>query len=209
MWDEALRELKDVVLKPVARLLLGSITANQMTILGLVLGLASAVCFAVHLPVAGMLLWGLNRVADGLDGTLARLGNKQSDFGGFLDLVCDLVVYAAIPVGLTVQASSGGPAQTDRAWLALSGLLAVFYVNIGSLFYLSALIQKQQQAGSSPRVTSVPFPSALIEGFETVVFYTLFMAFPRYLVGLFTVFSLGCVVNIIQRFNWFRINATS
>ena len=121
MWDDALRGMKEIILTPIARWLLSFITPNQMTILGLVLGLASAWCFVLHLPFAGIILWGLNRVADGLDGTLARVTNTQSDLGGFLDIVCDLVVYASIPVGLTF--SQCRLQWTGRARTRMAGAL--------------------------------------------------------------------------------------
>src|SRR3989338_7487804 len=99
MWDDALRGMKEIILTPIARWLLSFITPNQMTILGLVLGLASAWCFVLHLPFAWVILWGLDRVAGGLDGALGRVTNTQSGLGGFLDIVGGLVVYASIPVG--------------------------------------------------------------------------------------------------------------
>lgn len=40
------------------------------------------------------------RVLDGLDGVVARQRNKQTDFGGYLDIVLDFTVYSIIPVAL-------------------------------------------------------------------------------------------------------------
>lgn len=36
----------------------------------------------------------------GIDGLVARVSGQQTDFGGYLDILCDFVVYAAIPIGL-------------------------------------------------------------------------------------------------------------
>jgi phosphatidylglycerophosphate synthase len=99
-------------------------------------------------------LWLFNRVLDGLDGMVARFHARQSDFGGYLDIVLDFVVYAAIPVGLYW----GNPGATNTAALIL--LLSSFYVNAASWIYLSAILEKRA-AGASARgeLTSVTMPN--------------------------------------------------
>jgi hypothetical protein len=34
------------------------------------------------------------------DGFVARLAKKQTDFGGYLDIVCDFAIYALLPVSI-------------------------------------------------------------------------------------------------------------
>ena len=41
----------------------------------------------------------LNRLLDGLDGAVAR-HRRPTAFGGYLDIVCDMVFYAAVAAGL-------------------------------------------------------------------------------------------------------------
>jgi phosphatidylglycerophosphate synthase len=48
------------------------------------------------------LLFLLNRIFDALDGTVARLRNLQSDFGGYYDIVTDFITYCMLPVGLAL-----------------------------------------------------------------------------------------------------------
>jgi phosphatidylglycerophosphate synthase len=43
----------------------------------------------------------INRLIYGLDGTIARQGGPTA-FGGYLDIVCDMVFYAAIPLGFAL-----------------------------------------------------------------------------------------------------------
>ena len=204
MLDEILREIKEVVLIPYARILVRFSSPNQMTLIGFFLGIASAYSFATGLVGWGMVFWFANRIVDGFDGTMARVSGKQTDFGGFLDMVCDMVVYALIPIGLTVYAASL-EAQINAFswhWFSLSIMLGVFYVNIGSLFYLSALIEKHNSLKKGSKTTSIAFPTSLIEGTETIVFYTLFMLFVEHLFLLYLVFSFLCCINIMHRLVW-------
>lgn len=102
-------------------------------------GLLAAGLLARQWYAWGFLGWFLNRLFDGLDGSLAREQDAASDFGGYLDIVLDFAVYAAIPLGLAL----GQPAAANFVALAL--LLASFYVNAASWIYLAALLEKRQQ----------------------------------------------------------------
>lgn len=55
-------------------------------------------------------------------------------------------------------------------------------------------------------MTSVTMQPALIEGTETVVFYSLFLLFPNHMALLFAVFGGGVVITIVQRLVWAAAN---
>ena len=107
MFDERMRRAKERVFHPLARPFV-ALPPWLLSVMGLVLGLAAAVAAWQQAYLLALLFWFFNRVFDGLDGTVARLRGAASDFGGYLDIVVDFVVYAAIPVGLAL----GG-----RGWL--------------------------------------------------------------------------------------------
>ncbi len=48
---------------------------------------------------AGALL--LSRLADGLDGAVAR-ATARTDYGGYLDIVCDFLFYGAVPLAFVL-----------------------------------------------------------------------------------------------------------
>jgi phosphatidylglycerophosphate synthase len=147
--------------------------------------------------VLALVLWALNRVLDGLDGTLARLTGQQSDLGAYLDIVLDHLIYAAVPLGLALAAG------TPAAFLALSLLLSSFYINGASWMYLAALLEKRQAgAAAQGELTTVTMPSGLIEGAETVVFYTLFLLLPGAIVPLFVIMAVLVFVTAGQRVAW-------
>jgi phosphatidylglycerophosphate synthase len=66
------------------------ITANQLTILGLLLACLVPGAFYVH-PWLGLVCLGLSAAADSLDGPLARHRGQQSTLGALLDSTADRV----------------------------------------------------------------------------------------------------------------------
>ena len=73
------------------------ITANQVSLTGFGLGMLAAVLIAhgnIWLAIVPLLL---NRLLDGLDGAVARLGGS-TDRGAFLDISLDFLFYAAVPL---------------------------------------------------------------------------------------------------------------
>jgi phosphatidylglycerophosphate synthase len=189
MFDSRLRIAKDRAFNSAAYALRG---VSPLAITGgaLAAGLGAAWCAAQGSYWSALLLFWLGRILDGLDGAVARAAGRQSALGGYLDLMTDFVVYAAIPIciwwGLRAQQSA----------LALVVMLALFYVNAASWMLLSALIEK----GNAQ--TSVAMPTGLIEGFETIVFYSLFLLFPAWASELFWVFSALVAVSALQRVVW-------
>jgi hypothetical protein len=143
MLDEKLRKLKDRWLRPLVGVA-GGLSPNALTLLALAVGLASAGAAAQQLYGLGLALWAINRVLDGLDGAVARETGQQSDFGGYLDIVADFVVYAAVPIGFFL-----GQATVELG-LSLALLLGSFYVNGASWMYLAAILEKRS-AGAGAR----------------------------------------------------------
>ena len=198
MFDHLLRGLKDRLLAPLARLCIG-IPPNLLTLVALVLGLGAAVAAAQSRWHLGLVLWLANRVVDGLDGAVARLAERQTDFGGYFDILCDFVVYAMIPVGFAQSA------QDRPEVMALVAMLASFFVNAASWMYLSAILEKRSAgAQATGELTSVTMPPAIIAGFETVVFFSLFFLFPRRTEELFMLMAVLVSVGVVQRLVWAR-----
>lgn len=189
-----MRQAKDRAFTPLAHRLL-VVPPWLFSALGLLAGLAAAAALWQQQYAAGFALWFLNRVFDGLDGAVARARNRQSDFGGYLDIVVDFVVYAAIPVGLAL-----GVGETAVS-LSLIFLLCTYYVNAASWMYLAAILEKRRLTVAD-RLTTIAMPAGIIGGTETIIFYTAFIFFPAYLVWLFSLMALLIVVTICQRLVW-------
>ena len=143
----------------------------------------------------------LSRIFDGLDGAYARLTNQTSDFGGYLDILVDFTVYGLIPLGVIIA----NPDPT--AWICLVLLEVTFFVNAAGLFFLSALIEKNQNVKKQyekdkKEVTTVKMPPALIEGCESLALFASIILFCEYQVYLYIAFATGVTITILQRLNW-------
>ncbi len=197
MFDHWLRALKDVWLTPFARMLGRNVAPNAITILACLVGLLSAGAVARAANGLAVALWLGNRVLDGLDGTMARVHGRQTAFGGYLDIVLDFTVYAAIPVAMLAAV------PTQALGMATAVLLSSFLINAASWMYLSALLE-QSAAGAKARgeLTSVTMPPGIIAGAETFALYTVFLVLPAWRTAGFYVMAALVGVNIIQRLVW-------
>lgn len=196
MLDKVLRPPKERLLIPAARLT-QRVHPTVLTLIAFGVGVLAVGAALLQEPFLALGLWLTNRFLDGLDGSAARFQNRQSDFGGYLDILLDMVVYAALPIALV--AASPSPA----GFLSLALLLAACYLNSGSWLYLAALLEKRHQgAETQGEKTSITMPSGLIEGTETVVFYCFFLCWPGQLVLLFCVFAVLVLVTVGQRLLW-------
>lgn len=123
------------------------VTPNQITVLSLVFGLASAGLYVSGIPNA--LVWGAvflygKVFLDNVDGNLARVRGTTSRFGRFLDSLADFLVTVLVYVAVTVVLirQTGLP----EYWiLGLLGLLAGF---LQSSFFVFYLVNYTTQVGS-------------------------------------------------------------
>lgn len=199
MFDHLLRLLKDRLLGPFARALGPSLSPNFISVVAFLFGIASAVAAYLGADALALLLWLANRTLDGLDGTHARVHARQTDFGGYFDIVLDFTVYAAIPCALVAAAGTMS--------LALAGmfLLATFFVNAASLMYLAAILERRQiGAAARGELTTITMPPGIVAGSETVVLFSLFLALPAWRLALFWIMGALVCANIVQRLWWAR-----
>lgn len=196
MLDNLFRHIKDRLLNPLARPL-RAVSPITLTLIALIIGLLGIGLISQNWYWGGLLCWWLNRFLDGLDGTVARIHHKQSDWGGYLDILADFVIYAGLPIALV----AGQPALTG--YLALACLLGSFYVNTASWMYLAAILEKRNQGSSSRgELTTVTMPTGLIGGTETIIFYSAFLLWPMYHLPLFTLMTVLVSLTILQRVVW-------
>jgi archaetidylinositol phosphate synthase len=104
------------------------VTPNTVTIMGLIISLASAWCFyrgasSPLLLLAAALLILLSGLFDAVDGIIARSKGKITAFGGFLDSVSDRYADAMVLAGITL----GGLCNPIAGFTALIGSLMVSY----------------------------------------------------------------------------------
>jgi phosphatidylglycerophosphate synthase len=194
MFDDSLRRARDRVGDPlIARL--GKLSPNHITWVALIAGLICAALAWQGQVWGSVLFWSLNRILDALDGMVARVHHRQTDFGGYLDIVLDFVIYAVIPFGLVLNAPS-----LER-YFALTFMLISFYVNSASWMYLAAILEKRN-ARDPELTTTVIMPAGLMGALETIIVYYVFLLFPAHIVPLFFIFGGLVFVTVLQRLIW-------
>lgn len=197
MLDLVLRPIKERLFAPVARAVGSRVSPLAVTLAGLVVGLGAAVLVARAAYVAGLVCWLANRLLDGLDGTLARSQGASSDFGGYVDIVVDFVVYATIPIAFVLAV------PTVATSLAALSLLACFYVNAASWMYLAAILERRDAgARSRDELTTITMPEGLVGGTETVLLYTTFFLWPERVAPLFLLVAALVLATVCQRIAW-------
>jgi phosphatidylglycerophosphate synthase len=191
MFDSAIRPLIDPPLRVLGRMIAATgIRANQVTLVGLALGLGGAAAIALQNFSLGLMLILASRLADGLDGAVARIHGKTA-FGGYLDIVSDFAFYAAVPVAFGIA--------MPEARLAALVLTASFILSGGS-FLASAIIAAEQ--GWETRAQgekSFYYLAGLAEGTETILFFCLFCLFPSWFAPLAWVFAAMCIATALGR----------
>ena len=204
MLDRHLRSTKDRIARPLVRVLSPWLPPLVLTGMSLVVGVGAGLAAVAGLTWISLGAWWFSRIADGLDGAVARARDGSSDLGGYLDVLGDTVVYASIPLGVAFGVD-------DRSvWIATGVLLATFYVNAVSWLFLSAVIERRTARATGHRSSSGPttivMPAGVIEGTETIVLFTLLLAFPDH--AVFWCSSMAALVgfNVLQRLHWARRN---
>jgi phosphatidylglycerophosphate synthase len=156
MLDRRAIALLRPVLVGLARLLArAGVHADHVTLAGFAVGMVAAVAIGARAYLAGLALLLASRLADGIDGALARL-SAPTERGGFLDITLDFLFYAGIPLGFAfadpaanalpaavLLAAFIGTATTFLAFAAHAaarGLKSVAYPDKG-IYYLGGLTE--------------------------------------------------------------------
>ncbi len=192
LLDRFTRRMIDPPLAIVARRVVSAgISADRVTLTGLGMGLAGAAAITFGYFELAMVLILASRFLDGLDGAVAREG-KITDFGGYLDIVCDFAFYGAVPLAFVIY----DPAQNG---VAGAFLLTSFYVNGATFLAYSALAAKRGMATTASGIKSIYYSNGLLEGTETIAFFVVLCVWPETFSLLAYVFGALCFATATLR----------
>ena len=191
MIDDRLRRYMDPPLNKVARLLRGSkITANQVTIGGFLLGLAVIPALAFQMYFLAIAIIVINRIADGLDGAIARQ-HGVTDLGGYLDIVLDFIFYSAVIFGFCL-------ALPDQA--TYGAFLIFSFIGTGTSFLALSIFAAKRSLSTDIRGTkSIYYLGGLTEGFETIVTFLMMCLFPAWFWLIASIFGALCWITTLTR----------
>ncbi len=170
MLDARLRKIIDPPLDRLGRRLahLG-VTANSVTWTGFFVGMGAWALLALESYPLALACILLNRLADGLDGAVARHG-RISDLGGYLAIVLDFLFYSGVAFFFAV----GRPEQ------ALPAAFLIFsFVGTGASFLAFAALAAKRGITTAARGTkSIYYLGGLTEGTETIALFVAICLFP-------------------------------
>ena len=191
MLDRAARRLIDPVLEQLAAAAQQrAITANQVTIAGFACGLAAMAAIALQSYGLGLLLLLANRLADGVDGALARR-NGATDLGGYLDIVLDFIIYSGAAFAFAL-------AQPDNAVAA--AFLIFSFMGTGSSFLAFAIFAaKRKLDGEEAANKSFYYLGGITEGTETILLFVVVLLFPGWFAAAAYLYGTLCWLTTIGR----------
>jgi phosphatidylglycerophosphate synthase len=143
------------------------LSPNQVTLIGLALVVANCALYVVHESTLWLgVLLAVSFAFDGLDGAVARLTNRTSKFGGYLDAIIDRYQEAAVFLVLAVV--------VENLWLPC------FLTMTGSLF----ISYNKARAAVEITIDNDTWPD-LLERLERVVILCTLLVFDPILNDIF------------------------
>ncbi len=167
------------------------IKADHITLTGFAIGILALPLLANQAFLLACLCILINRIADGVDGELARL-QGATDAGAFLDIVLDFIFYSAVVFGFAL-------ANPENNAIAASGLIFSF-MGTGASFLAYAVMAERNQ------IQNIVYPNkglhyitGLAEGTETIIMLVLFCLIPKHFPVLAWFFAAVCYATTFIR----------
>lgn len=192
MLDASLRPLIDPPLERMAKAVHhAGWTADGVTLFGFALGLLATPAIAFEAYGIGLILILLNRIADGLDGAIARI-TRKTDRGGFLDIALDFIFYSSIPFAFALAAPEAN---------ALAAAFLIFsFIGTGCSFLAYAIMAEKRGISTDIRgQKSLYYLGGITEGAETIVFLVIACVFPGWFPMFAWIFGSLCWITTATR----------
>ena len=162
--------------------------ANYISLLGLSLSFLSFYLILKDLNNIALFVFLLGRILDGVDGIIA---NKEriTEFGGFIDIVFDLISYSLVPLAFILNDNSNA--------IFGSILLATFF-GTSSAFFGIAIFENNKFIKRNPE-KSFYHVGGFMGGAITIFFLSLMFLFPEKFNLIALIFSVLCILGTIER----------
>ena len=191
MFDRQIQKYTQKPLQYIAKLFLKFISPNHMTLIGFSFGVLMCLFIIIDQYLMAIIFLFLNRLSDGLDGTMARL-QTPTPLGGYLDIVLDFLIYGGFVLSFGISEQNN---------TLLSMILLFCYIGTGSTFLAKAAIlpslTNQNLNEEIPK--SFHYAVGLVEGTETIVFMALCLLLPSLFIYFSLIFIILCLITIVFR----------
>jgi len=202
MLDIIVRKRFDPMIEKLGAFFFKNISPLFLTFFGLFFGLIGMVFLLQKLYFLALGMVFLNRLCDGLDGTVSRLSNQVSDRGAYFDIIFDMFFYCGSVLAFIYP-------YTEFYYL---GAVTLFSMMMTGMSFLAFAIfaSKYEKQIASQKNKSFFFHNSLVEGTETTLFLIAFCLKPEWFVVFAVIYSVGCWLTILSRFyivnHYFREN---
>ena len=190
MLDATMRRLIDPPLNAAAAAIGTKISANQITIGGFLLGLVSCYAVAQGMFAAALVLLLLNRLADGLDGAVARQ-TAPSDLGAYLDIVADFLLWALLPLAFLLH-------DRENA-VAAAILLSSFAMSMTVFLAFAIQAEKLGLTSEAQGKKGMYYLAGLAEGTETIAFFAFTLLYPAAFAPAALLFAAFVYLSVVGR----------
>lgn len=195
MLDARLRPIIDPPLGFIARLLAPHISANAMTTFGFICGVLCFIFIAIgSTGLAGASVYFLlaSRLADGLDGAIARINTEGgTDWGGYADIVADFLLWSFLPLAFIIL----NPANASAAAV----LLSAFAMSMVVFLAFAVMAEKRGLATDAQGRKSFFYIAGLAEGAETIAFFVIVCLAPSLFIPAAYLFAVLVYLSVIGR----------
>lgn len=190
MLDSGMRKWMDAPLNSAAKLFPYKISANSITIVGFLIGVLSFISIMKGQFALALLFLALNRLADGLDGAVARR-HGATDLGGYLDITADFLLWALLPLGFMLH-------SPDTAFAAAI-LLSSFAMSMTVFLAFAVMAEKRGTSSTAQGKKSFFYLAGLAEGTETIAFFAFVMVYPMYFTPAALIFAAIVYISVLGR----------
>ncbi|MCH1569484.1 MAG: CDP-alcohol phosphatidyltransferase family protein [Alphaproteobacteria bacterium] len=190
MLDSTMRRFIDPPLNAAAAAISKKISANSITIGGFFIGLISVYAVAqgrFELALACLLL---NRLADGLDGAVARQ-SAPTDLGAYLDIVSDFLLWSLLPLAFLFYDMKNA--------FAAALLLSSFAMSMTVFLAFAIQAEKRGTVSEAQGKKGFYYLAGLAEGTETIAFFALVMLYPAAFAPAALAFAAFVYLSVIGR----------
>lgn len=201
MFDASIRQRLHHPLDRIAEALaMRGVSPNTLTGAGFLVGVGACVAIVVDRWWLALGLWLINRLVDGLDGSVARRVGPTR-LGGFLDIMADFAIYGGMVVAIGVA--------VPEARIAALVVFLGYYLNGAAFLAWSSLVAENTLSDKGTDHEgddrSLNFPAGLAEGFETIAAMAIILALPGFTVPLLWIWAAIVGISIFQRFSYIVI----
>ncbi len=165
------------------------VTPNQITILSLFVSFGAAYLVATQSFLSALALWWLGRLFDGTDGIFARETNQATDFGAFLDILCDMASYSAMVIGFNFAFP-----ELHFIWMFI---IFLYVLCITGALALGSF--EDGKPGLKKDNRGLRLAAGIAEGGETGIAYSAFLLFPGQIHILSLIWSAILIVTVLAR----------